>query len=192
LRQHCRFQRFICYLHVSYDPLISERSYPASSISMILMFLVCLLRLRCCNFWWLNTLLFLLHVQLVSRNYCNLFMCCGQLIIRVHWSIVRIWTPEDETTMLSRNVGNQIPTDAASRSRINIPVFNGFHQSPILGAPPHLLSDKTYISEHTPWYYRLSCWWSTECISHLPQIPSSLSCINTYRICRKYRPLPAA
>jgi len=29
LRQHCQFERFVPYLQVAFNPLISERNYPA-------------------------------------------------------------------------------------------------------------------------------------------------------------------
>jgi hypothetical protein len=46
LRQDCRFKRFVSYLHVAYDALISERNYPTSGISKYNF----LRLLRFCNF----------------------------------------------------------------------------------------------------------------------------------------------
>ena len=46
-----------CFLLPRYESLTSERNYPASRISKYNF--LCLLSLRCCNYLWLNILLFL-------------------------------------------------------------------------------------------------------------------------------------
>ena len=82
------FLESFCLLFTcAYNPFISERNYPPSSISKNTF--LCLLRIRCCKFCWLNILLFLranysqVYICLVDKGamYIRVTLYCGHLII---------------------------------------------------------------------------------------------------------------